>query len=276
MSVQRSNPRVESPTEANGVLRDSPRLSFDPRNLSVPLAVWCRSDLGITLNSADVSKWADYSGNGRDFAQATASAQPLFVKSGQGQRQEIGWNDHKMTGSDFYAMITDKGEWSVYIVLGQGWSDPNGVASSNFSNTINVLVANPSVGHLGIAQFAATYGGFGGGIYSGGGWSGYRFTSPVTEGKISVGDAAIFALYSNSGGITSRQNGVQGSTAAAVDIISGTTTLQLGDAPDNNGDPDEYYVGPISEILIFNGNLQSYEMEQVEQYLAKRYDIGVR
>jgi len=276
MSVQRSNPRVESSTEANGVLRDNPRLSFDPRNLSAELAVWCRADLGITLNSGDVSKWADYSGNGRDFAQATASAQPLFVKSGQGQRQEIGWNDHKLTGSNFYSMLTDKGEWSIFIVLGEGWSDPNGVAASNFSNSTNVFVASPTVGHLGIAQLSSTYGGFCGGIYAGGGYSGYRFVTTVTESKISVGESAIVSLFSNSSGITVRQNGVDGTTAAATDLISGASTMQLGDAPDNNGNALEYYVGPISEILIFNGALQSYEMEQVEQYLSKRYDIGVR
>ena len=274
MSVQRSSPRVESPTEANGVLRDNPRLSFDPRNLSAELAVWCRSDLGITLNSADVSKWADYSGNGRDFAQASASDQPLFVKSGQGQRQEIDWDDHRMTGSDLYAMLTDKGEWTIFVVMGKGWQDSSGGgsgASGSYSNSPNVLTARVNVGYIGICILSVPRGGFGGGIFN----AGYKDSIPVTEGKIGQGEPAIFALYSDSGGIKTRQNGVDGTTATAADLVSTATTLQIGDASDNNN-ADDYYDGPLSEVLIFNGNLQSYEMEQVEKYLSERYDIGVR
>jgi hypothetical protein len=271
MSVQRSNPRLESPTEANGVLRDNPRLSFDPRNLSAQLAVWCRSDLGITLNSADVAKWADYSGNGRDFAQASASDQPLFVRSGQGQRQEIDWDDHRMTGSDLYAMLTDKGEWTIFVVMGKGWQDSSTGAGGSFSNSPNVITANPTTGYVGVSLLSANRGGFGGGIYN----AGYKESIPVTEGKIGQGEPAILALYSDSGGIKTRQNGVDGTTGTAADLVSTATTLQIGDAANNNHVTD-YYDGPLSEVLIFNGNLQSYEMEQVEKYLSERYDIGVR
>tara|TARA_R100000781_G_scaffold54291_1_gene35502 strand:- start:580 stop:1413 length:834 start_codon:yes stop_codon:yes gene_type:complete len=277
MSATRSNPRKESPSRNNHVLRDSPKTAdFDPRNMQTPLAVWCRSDLGAELNGTTVSKWLDMSGNGRDLSQSTAGLQPPFREVGQGQRPEFFFDDDKLTGSDFYAMIADKGEWAVFLVLGSGWADPNGVAASNFSNSINVFVANPSVGHLGIAQLSSTYGGFGGGIYAGGGYSGYRFVTTVTDSKISVGQSAIVSLYSNSSGITVRQNGVDGTTAAATDLISGASTMQLGDAPDNNSNALEYYYGPISELLIFDGDLQSYEIAQVEQYLSDRYDIGVR
>jgi hypothetical protein len=43
-----------------------------------------RADKGITLNGTTVSAWADQSGNGNDFAQATAGAQPLFVAADAG------------------------------------------------------------------------------------------------------------------------------------------------------------------------------------------------
>ena len=274
MSVQRSNPRVESSANANGVLRNNPRLSDDPRNLSVELAVWCRADLGITLNSADVSKWADYSGNGRDFAQASASDQPLFVKSGQGQRPEIDWDDHRMTGGDLYAMLTDKGEWTIFVVLGAGWQDDPIVNSSNYSNSRNILTARENVGYVGICMLGAGYGGFGGGIFDQAGTT-YRSSIPVTEGKIGQGEPAIFALYSDSGGIKTRQNGVDGTTTTGVDLDSRTETIRLGDISDN-GLSTEFYDGPLSELLIFNGNLQSDEVKQVEKYLSERYDIGVR
>lgn len=45
------------------------------------LALWLRGDMGITLNGTQVSAWADQSGNGRHFAQASGSLQPTFVSS---------------------------------------------------------------------------------------------------------------------------------------------------------------------------------------------------
>ena len=53
---------------------------FSP--LDIPnLVAWYRADLGITLNGADVSDWADQSGNGNHISQATAANQPLFNAS---------------------------------------------------------------------------------------------------------------------------------------------------------------------------------------------------
>lgn len=42
------------------------------------LVVWVRADLGITTVSGNVSAWADQSGNGNDFAQASAGNRPTY------------------------------------------------------------------------------------------------------------------------------------------------------------------------------------------------------
>lgn len=269
MSATRSNPRKESPSRNNHVLRDSPKTAdFDPRNMKTPLAVWCRSDLGAELNGSTVSKWLDMSGNDRDFSQSTAGEQPTFSQPGLGQRPELSWDDDRMTGSDLYAMLADKGEWTIFVVMGHGWQDSSTGASHSYSNSPNLLTANPSIGYIGICILSSGRGGFGGGIYN----SGYKDSEPVTAGKIGQGDPAIFALYSDSGGIKTRQNGVDGTTAAAADLVSTATTLQIGDAADNNN-ADDYYDGPLSEVMIFDGTLDSGEFRQVEQYLADRYDV---
>ena len=270
MSATRSNPRKLSPSRNNHVLRDSPKTAdFDPRNMKTPLAVWCRSDLGAELNGATVSKWLDMSGNGRDFSQSTAGEQPTFSQSGLGQRPELAWDDDRMTGSDLYAMLADKGEWTIFVVMGHGWQDSSsGGAGTDYSQGPNVLTARENVGYIGICILNVSSGGFGGGIYN----AGYKNTIPETAGKIGQGDPAIFALYSDSGGIKSRQNGVDGTTGAAADLVSTATTLQIGDASDNNHASD-YYDGPLSEVMIFDGTLDSGEFRQVEQYLADRYDV---
>ena len=273
MSATRSNPRKLSPSRNNHVLRDSPKTAdFDPRNMKTPLAVWCRSDLGAVLNGADISKWLDMSGNGRDFSQGTAADQPAFRQSGQGQRPEIFWDDHTMTGADLYAMLADKGEWTIFVALGQGSTDPGTTNGGNYTNSRNILTASAATGYIGICMVQASDGGFGGGIYN----AGYKHTVPSSGGKIAVGDAAIFALYSDSGGIKSRQNGVEGTTGTAADLVSGATTLQLGNMAANTDTGVDFYDGPLSELIVFDGTLESYEFQQVEQYLSDRYNVRVQ
>lgn len=43
------------------------------------LTQWLRSDIGITLNGATVSNWADQSGTGNDATQATGAKQPTYT-----------------------------------------------------------------------------------------------------------------------------------------------------------------------------------------------------
>lgn len=58
--------------------RDLP--PFSPADLRP--ALWLRADLGITLNSGNVSAWADQSGNGRHLTQGTMGAQPAYATTG--------------------------------------------------------------------------------------------------------------------------------------------------------------------------------------------------
>jgi hypothetical protein len=49
--------------------------------LGSPVKAWLRADLGITIGTG-VSAWADQSGNGSHFTQATGAAQPAFEAAG--------------------------------------------------------------------------------------------------------------------------------------------------------------------------------------------------
>ena len=50
--------------------------------LGANLKIWCRADLGVTLNSTTVSAWADQSGAGNNLTQGTGTNQPTFIASG--------------------------------------------------------------------------------------------------------------------------------------------------------------------------------------------------
>ena len=59
------------------VAEDGSAVSDPSTILGANLTQWVRADLGVTVVTG-VSNWADQSGNGRDYVQATGSAQPAL------------------------------------------------------------------------------------------------------------------------------------------------------------------------------------------------------
>jgi len=242
---------------------EHPAQGFDPRHLSTPLLVWCRADAGIETNGSTVSGWADMSGNGRDFAQATASKQPARRASGQGGRAELVFDGaDSMTGSSFFPMLSNASEWTLVMVLGQGWSDTG--ASGAYQNSPGIITASDSAGYFGAGIVSSD--GPGGGIYN----AGYKESAPPAGAIQSAGDPCIFVLYSDSG-IKSRLNGSAGSTGTGAAMLSTATTLEIGDSA--AGHSDEPYDGPMSEVLIFDGTLSPQDIGITEDYLSDRYAI---
>jgi hypothetical protein len=97
---------------------------FLPTDLA-NLELWVRSDLGITKDGSDfVSNWADQSGNGRDFAEATNK--PLWVDSlvnGEAAVRFDGSNDLLTASSWSQALPVH-----VFLVVNQKtWVSEDGV-----------------------------------------------------------------------------------------------------------------------------------------------------
>lgn len=77
-----------------------PRDNFTPR--SIPgLALWldAADASSVTLNGSTVSEWRDKSGNGRNFAQSTAAAQPVYTTAGQNGRNCLTFDAARRLGS---------------------------------------------------------------------------------------------------------------------------------------------------------------------------------
>lgn len=56
------------------------RDAFTPASISGCI-LWLRADLGVTTTPSKVSAWADQSGNGNDFVQATDARRPTYTAS---------------------------------------------------------------------------------------------------------------------------------------------------------------------------------------------------
>jgi hypothetical protein len=203
------------------------------------------------------------SGNGRDFAQATASKQPALSGSGQGGRAELVFDGaDSMTGSSFFPMLSNASEWTLVMVLGQGWSATG--ASGAYQNSPGIITSSDALGYFGAGILDAN--GPGGGLYNGG----YKESTSAVGAIQSVGDPCIFVLYSDSG-IKSRLNGTAGSTGTGAALLSNATTLEIGDSSDNHS--DEPYDGPMSEVMIFDGVLRQNDLASLEDYLSDRYSV---
>ena len=268
MPAFRSNPRTQSAALESHVLRDNPRLAFDPRSLDAGLLVWARSDLGVEMNGSTASGWADMSGSGNDLAQATAADQPTLASGGLGGRPELTFDglSDVLTGPSLYGMLSADDEWTVALIvrdwtwgatIGPTWGTAHGRAvmgaPSNGGSYLSLVVGNSSQGPTS-------------GFYNGSA----RIATPPAAG--SQGEDLIWVAVNDGGDFTTRINGSAGSTSGSSGgFSSNVTTLGIGHGTYQT----TFWDGAISEVLIFDGALDEEELGDLEEYLSNRYGIQV-
>ena len=81
----------------------------DPSDFS-EILFWLRSDLGVTLNDDQVSQWADQSGQGNHFAQATEEDQPYIDATGLNGVQTIDFRASEFLWTAAYDSLSDRVE----------------------------------------------------------------------------------------------------------------------------------------------------------------------
>jgi len=266
MGAFRNSPR-RSTAQDNHILREAPRLGFDPRNLSARLLVWSRSDLGAEMNGSTVSDWADSTGNGNDFSQATAADQPTLASGGLGGRPELtfdGSSDH-MDGASFFGMVSAADDWTIVIVV-RDWTWGDNSQLYYARGVLGTVGGGVTRSNVGVTSEAGA--GLGFGLWN------------ATDGHVQAygddsqaqGAAAVMVGVCNGGSLTMRINGTAGSTASGTTgLQSNATTLQLGQG-NNNVNP---WDGAVSEVMIFDGVLRTNEVQELEAYFSNRYGVRV-
>jgi hypothetical protein len=244
---------------------------WSPGAFGSDLYAWWRADLGITLNGGDVSAWADQSGNGRNFSQATAANQALYVPSdsrfgGKPSIEFNGTSDFYQTGvAATWKMLHD----GTGVTLLAVFHCPATTGARVLLDTCNATAVN-----VGFSTFfnhttdvIATQ------VSAGGG------TNAIVTPGISTPDGVSHVYgfgYAEGASPTEwearmdRAASGSGNSTAAPSAANPFGTLTLGRTSTTG---NFFLLGAVAEIAILRRRLTTLEFQQFETYSLQRYGV---
>jgi len=209
--------------------------TFSP--LTIPgLMLWLRADLGVTLNSGNVSAWADQSGQGNNATQGTGADQPPLVSSGIGGQASLSFNG----SSQFIKTGTLSAIPQTEFVVAMSNITSGGYATSDGTPAAHSLFVNNSA--------SVKMGTAGGSLIT-------ALTNPLNPHM-------YCGLFNGS------------SSVVYVDAVptSGTMSNETN-ANLYIGVGSSLWNGQIAEVIYYSGQLTSAQIQQVFVYLSGRYNI---
>jgi hypothetical protein len=195
------------------------------------LALWVRSDAGVTADGGTVSLWADQSGNGNDLVQATTASRPQLV-AGEANGLPVlrfdGTND-----SLAFTTRLDGTIRAVFAVLRQ----------SSPAASYRVLLGDTTKNDFypGASQW---------------------WTSGYTNAYITGGETWVNGVLVN-GTTTNRPQ-----TLSVLSLVTtgGVTADRLF-----AGKANSPWMGDIAELIVYSQPLTASQRKSVEDYLALKY-----
>lgn len=232
---------------------------------SVPrdgLALWLRSDTGITLNGTRVSRWNDQSDQHRDASEDRESRQPTLLPDGLGGNPALSF-DGSHTSMTFDCPVNGLGGMTLFLVSACTGDCPKGSGSDS----------------------AALYwdaGGPHGKLYLG------SFQTKLTL-KFGAGRPAGDLSFTRPASLSTRPSLTVMEKEGPVDrlYVDGTPVLtqtgmgsKIAECQDRGflgiGKNDTHFSGLIAEVLIFSRALGDPDRQSVERYLMDKYRLPAK
>jgi hypothetical protein len=219
----------------------------------------------VTLGGgSQVTQWNDVSGNNNHFSQSTATRQPLWVDSVLGGHPVVrfdGNSDWLDVGAGLNA--ADRLPFTFFAV------------TYNTSNPFALFDSAPSV------QNPFRFGAFGGGFPTPNNAVEFWNVSPGVPVSLNpTGSVMSIRGYRNATSnrvLEVRETSALGTNSASATGGTGPVVFGGSGGPNlgtiNNGG-NGFYGGDLAELLIYNGQLTSLDMEAVETYLRNEYAIA--
>ncbi len=257
------NPRLLAP-RATG---------FNPKSIS-GLSLWldASQSSSVTLNSGNVSQWSDLSGNGRNFTQATAAAQPLYATAAMNGRSVVraDGTNHSMSQTAGTS-INAASITMIFAMRHVTWQagvakypnlfdtdltafEPDGLRFEQYNNAESAVVGDTNS---------------------------FQALPVLTTSAVGLAPRVLtFTANSATLGLAVRSNG-----AASASVTVTATNYPTAFATGTRG-PFFLFVGfwnvaerrsnaEIGELLIYNRALSTSELQQAERGLGRKWGITV-
>jgi hypothetical protein len=221
------------------------------------LTLWLKAGAGITLDGmSHVSTWADQSGNGNDF-----------VSSGTGAGPVVGASINSLTTVDFTAAssqvleltlpraLSDLLTASAYTMFSV-WQYTGSVPFSVYSNSPAVIEDNS--GYWGMLSGVTA------GVVTASGYN-YPYYDNAT---FAVGAPHRIKSQLSSGTLYVTVDGGSPTTLLAGNVGSLLAAVELGGSGYNN-----FFNGPIGEVIIYNRVTSSGEDTAIDAYLKAAWGM---
>lgn len=242
--------------------------SQNPGNVSLGLQMWLKADEGVTLTGTDVNSWADQSINSI-IGSSEGSNDAQFNAEGLNFNPVITFNGNSFYNYGTPALLNINPSIQTLSIIAVTTSDQSngGTVISKGDNTTRNFQLWFDDAHR-VANYT-----LGKNVIDGGRKSGTFHTK--NEPKINTGVVSV--LPNPLLRLTSYVNGV----VDVVDINDGTgsgtlinTDVLVGArrSSSNTGSDEEFH-GDIAEVIVYNRDLTTLEIQQIESYLAIKYGI---
>lgn len=212
--------------------------------------LWLRSDLGITQSGGLVSSWADQSGSGNDFIQATDSKKPVWYANG-------------LLSDDVDDLLTSAG--CIWQENANGFSlfvltKPTSTSAYGYLLTSDVIN-----GGLGVTQYQGTWrvGSAGVGLYATGVEcdNNYQMLSYECATNLPASQADVTIVFRKNDG-------------ESVDVTPSTKANTNGTSLFYSAiDQSNPYGGYLDEVVIYVPRLSVENYTTVQDYLLVRRSV---
>jgi len=218
--------------------------------------------VNVVLNNEDsVAQWVNLADNNMNPVQATSSNQPTFTSDGIGGIPTLRFdgNDYLEFGTGSISAMNPN-EFTMFIV--GSVSGGTGTYRSPLTSRSNIFP-----GLSGYMFYAASSDCFTFVTGNGSGWDAAESTVNFLENKTyvlnAIKDSSTSSLYVNNALTDSQSITLSRNKSYPARIGGGKTETSA----------TFFWIGDISEIIIFNEALSSTERTEIYDYLAEKYKV---
>lgn len=232
------------------------------------LLYWIRADNGITLatGGVDVQAWADVSGNGHVFSQATTTKQPdLLTATQAGLPTGLNAIDFVAGANNPHLKSTSNfNSWSGSTIFAVVY--PTDSAPSGTPRFLDMGTGTSAQDNLGLSQPAANN-------YRYFAYNGTTVTNCTHTSGFALNTWQLLtATQDNATQIASVfKNASLGATTSSFSVLQ--NTARTSNVVGANSAGTGSWKGRIAEIIVYNRKLSDDETDLVQRYLAARYRI---